>query len=172
MDIDAVRKDFDLWLTQTDTIGLTTGEWHYVHVKPRIIVEKYLSTLGEDVSVIDYKFHCIHNQVYGEYVCYDRVLGTHNVNYDHYDADWNLTDGVLPTFHPHQRLIPNPTRFDEMKRIAVALSEGLEYVRVDLYEIEGKIIFGEMTFTPMGNYLPYTHERLVDMEQFFEKTAR
>ena len=172
MDIDAVRKDFDLWLTQTDTIGLTTGEWHYVHVKPRIIVEKYLSTLGEDVSVIDYKFHCIHNLVYGEYVCYDRVLGTHNVNYDHYDADWNLTDGVLPTFHPHQRLIPKPTRFDEMKRIAVALSEGLEYVRVDLYEIEGKIIFGEMTFTPMGNYLPYTHERLVDMEQFFEKTAR
>jgi hypothetical protein len=58
-----------------------------------------------------------------------------------------------------------------MKLIAAALSQGLEYVRVDLYEIEDRILFGEMTFTPMGNYLPYTHERLVDMERFFENTS-
>lgn len=172
MDIDAVRQGFDRWMTQANTFGLTNGEWHYVRVKPRIIVEKYLSMLGEEVSIIDYKFHCIHNQVYGEYVCYDRNEETHNVNYDHYDADWNLTDGVLPAFHPNQRLIPKPAKFDEMKRIAVALSEGLDYVRVDLYEIDNKIVFGEMTFTPMGNYLPYRHERLVDMEQFFKKTSR
>ena len=171
MDVDEVKKGFGLWMRQTNTFGLTTGEWHYVKVKPRIIVEKYLSMLGEDVSVIDYKFHCIHNQVYGEYVCYDRNEEIHYVNYDHYDADWNLTDGVLPAFHPKQRLIPKPAKFDEMKKIAVALSDGLEYVRVDLYEIDNKIIFGEMTFTPMGNYLPYTHERLVDMEQFFEKSS-
>lgn len=170
MDVAVVGKQFDVWMKQTEPFGLTTGEWHYAKVKPRIIVEKYLSMLGEDVSLIDYKFHCIHNQIYGEYVCYDRVQGTHSVNYDHYDADWNLTDGVLPEFHPKQRFIPKPKRFDEMKEVAVALSEGLEYVRVDLYEIEGKILFGEMTFTPMGNYLPYTHERLVDMELFYKKT--
>ena len=46
-----------------------------------------METLGENVSVIDYKFHCINGHVYGEYVCYDRVPGTHKVNYDHYDAD-------------------------------------------------------------------------------------
>ena len=171
MDKDAVKKQFETWMNQTDTFGLTTGEWHYSKIRPRLIVEKYLSMLGENISLIDYKFHCIHNQVYGEYVCYDRVVNTHQVNYDHYDADWNLTDGVFPTFHPQQRLLPKPKRFEDMKKVAVALSEGLEYVRVDLYEIDNDILFGEMTFTPMGNYLPYTHERLVDMERFFEKTA-
>lgn len=171
MDIELVKKQFESWMMQANSFGLTTGEWHYSKVKPRIIIEKYLSMLGENISVIDYKFHCIHNKVYGEYVCYDRVLGTHCVNYDHYDADWNLTDGVLPPFHPNQRLIQKPSKFNEMKEVAVALSEGLEYVRVDLYEIDNSIVFGEMTFTPMGNYLPYTHDRLVDMEQFYERTA-
>ena len=42
MDIDAVRQGFDRWMTQANTFGLTNGEWHYVRVKPRIIVEKYL----------------------------------------------------------------------------------------------------------------------------------
>ena len=171
IDKDALKKRFDTWMAKNTSFGLTTGEWHYALGQPRIIVEKYLSMLGESVSLIDYKFHCIHGQVYGEYVCYDRVPYTHRVNYDHYDADWNLTDGVIARFHPRQRLIPKPKRFDEMKRIAAALSQGVEYVRVDLYEIEDRILFGEMTFTPMGNYLPYTHERLVDMEKFFENTS-
>ena len=172
MNIDAVRKQFDNWMTESNTFGLTTGEWHYVKVRPRIIVEKYLEMLGEDISLVDYKFHCIHNQIYGEYVCYDRDVNTHSVNYDHYDSEWNLTDGVLPSFHPTRRMIPKPKRFDEMKRIAIALSEGLEYVRVDLYEINDRIFFGEMTFTPMGNYLPYTHDLLVDMARFFERTTK
>ena len=171
LDYEAVKKQFDEWMTASNSFGLTTGEWHYVKVKPRIIVEKYLEMLGEAISLVDYKFHCIHNQIYGEYVCYDRDANTHSVNYDHYDAEWNLTDGVLPSFHPTRRLIPKPKRFDEMKRIAIALSEGLEYVRVDLYEINDRIIFGEMTFTPMGNFLPYTHDLLVDMERFFERTT-
>lgn len=170
-DIAVLKELAKDWLQQSD-FGLTTGEWHYNLIKPRIIVEKFLYTPGEDVSLIDYKFHCINGHVYGEYVCYDRAYqdGAHSVNYDHYDADWNLTDGVRKDFHPHQRSIPKPKNFEQMKEISEILSEGLEYLRVDLYEVDGKIIFGEMTFTPMGNYLPYTHERLVDMEKFYEKT--
>ena len=171
MDYDAVKRQFDIWMTESNTFGLTTGEWHYVKVKPRIIVEKYLEMLGEGISLVDYKFHCIHNQVYGVDAFYDRDVKSHTVSYDHYDPDWNLTDSILPPFPPNRRLIPKPKRFDEMKRIALALSEGLEYVRVDLYEIDDRIIFGEMTFTPWGNYFPYTHERMIDMEQFFERTS-
>lgn len=171
MDFEAVRKQFDIWMAESSDFGLTTGEWHYAKVKPRIIVEKYLEMMGEEISLVDFKFHCIHNQIYGVDAFYNRNTKAHTVNYDHYDTYWNLTDSVLPPFPPDRRLIPKPSRFDEMKRIAMALSEGLEYVRVDLYEIEGKIIFGEMTFTPWGNYFPYSHERLVDMEQFFERTS-
>lgn len=168
-ELKALTKD---WLKRDD-FGLTTGEWHYNLIEPRFIVEKFLYTPGEDVSLIDYKFHCIHGKVYGEYVCYDRINipGVHSVNYDHYDADWNLTDGVLPSFHSRQRPITKPKNFEEMKDIAEKLSEGLEYMRVDFYEVDDKIIFGELTFTPMGNFLPYTHERLVDMEQFYERTS-
>lgn len=170
-DVAAFKELSKDWLKQND-FGLTTGEWHYNLIKPRVIIEKFLYTPGEDVSLIDYKFHCIHGKVYGEYVCYDRDYqdGAHLVNYDHYDADWNLTDGVRKEFHPHQRLIPKPKNFERMKEIAEILSEGLDYLRVDLYEVGDNIIFGELTFTPMGNYLPYTHERLVDMEKYYEQT--
>lgn len=169
MNKSAVKKQFEEWMRGTNDFGLTTGEWHYSQMKPRIIIEKYLSILGDD-SLVDYKFHCINHQVYGEYVCYDRVVNTHIVNYDHYDADWNLTDGVLPNFHPTQRLLPKPQNFGKMKDIAVALSSEFEYVRVDMYDIEGKIYFGEMTFTPMGNYLPYRKSLLEDMERFYKTT--
>lgn len=170
MDVPAVRKQFEVWISGSKVLGLTTGEWHYSLIKPRIIIEKYMYMMGEKMSLVDYKFHCINHQVYGEYVCYDRIINTEIVNYDHYDSNWNLTDGVLPQFHPTQRLLPKPKDFEKMKEIAVALSSEFEYVRVDLYDIDGKIYFGEMTFTPMGNYLPYTHDRLVDMEQFYEAT--
>lgn len=172
LNLPSLRKQFVEWMSQSQDFGLTTGEWHYSLIKPRIIIEKYMSMLGENMSLVDYKFHCIHGHVYGEYVCYDRdnTPGSHTVNYDHYDADWNLTNGVLPEFHPTQRLLPKPKRFEKMKSIAVALSQDFQYVRVDFYNVDGKIYFGEMTFTPMGNYLPYTHERLVDMEKYFEST--
>lgn len=170
LDVKSLKDKVKDWL-QPDEYGLTTGEWHYTMIKPRFIIEKYLYMPGEDISLIDYKFHCIHGYVYGEYVCYDRDhYQSHIVNYDHYDADWNLTEGVIPAFHPTQRPIPKPKHFEEMKKIAEKLSEGLEYVRVDLYEVDNKIVFGEMTFTPMGNYLPYTHAQLVDMEQYYERT--
>ena len=171
IDILAIKKQFKTWMDGSGKFGLTTGEWHYSLIKPRIIIEKYMSMLGENMSLVDYKFHCINHQVYGEYVCYDRIVNTHTVNYDHYDADWNLTDGVLPNFHPTQRLLPKPRDFEKMKKIAVALSSEFEYVRVDLYDIEGKIYFGEMTFTPMGNYLPYRKSRLEDMECFYKETS-
>lgn len=170
MDIPAVKKQFEEWMGGTKDFGLTTGEWHYSQIKPRIIIEKYMSMFGEDMSLVDYKFHCIHGHVYGEYVCYDRIVNTHTVNYDHYDAEWNLTDGVYPQFHPTQRLLPKPQDFDRMKEIAIALSEGIDYVRVDMYDIDGKIYFGELTFTPMGNYLPYRKWLLEDMERYYRET--
>lgn len=170
LDREKVRELFSQWMSQSSTFGLTTGEWHYSQIKPRIIIEKYMSMLGENISLVDYKFHCINGCIYGEYVCYDRVVSTHIVNFDHYDSEWNLTDGVLPHFHPMQRRLPKPQNFERMKEIALALSSGMEYVRVDLYNIEGKIYFSELTFTPMGNVLPYRKWLLEDMEQFYERT--
>ena len=172
LDKDKLKMKFNKWMIEVNNHGLTTGEWHYNLIETKIIAEKYLSMLGESISLVDYKFHCINQRVYGVYVCYDRMPEEHKVNYDHYDPDWNLTDGVLPMFHLTQRAIRKPINFEKMKQIAEKLSEGTDYVRVDLYEIDGNILFGELTYTPMGNFLPYTHKQLVDMEEFYKKTKK
>jgi len=163
------KQMFEDWMQQTKTFGLTTGEWHYCAMKPRIIGEKYLSTLGEGVSIVDYKFHCMHGHVFGEFVCYDRVPNTHIVNFDHYTANWELTDGILPSYHLTRRPITKPSQFEKMKEIAQVLSKGIDYVRIDLYEIDGNVLFGEMTFTPAGNMLPYYSEHtLKEMLKFYD----
>lgn len=174
MDKGALKKIFAEWMAATKDFGLTTGEWHYSQIKPRIIAEKYLSTLGESTSIIDYKFQCIHGKVYGEFVCYDRIPGmAHHVNFDHYDANWNLTDGIRPEFHKNRRLIDCPKTFAQMKVVAEKLSVAFDYCRVDLYEIDGKIIFGELTFTPAGNMMTYyTQETLIDMQRFYESRKK
>ena len=141
------------WIINSSTFGLKSAEWHYSAIQPRIIAEKYLSILGESTSIIDYKFHCINGKVIGVLVCYDRDPLTHEANFDYYDTEWNLTDGILPQYHKSQRRIPRPKSFDQMKGIAELISKRIEYVRVDLYEIDGKPVFGEMTFTPAGNIM-------------------
>ena len=162
LDLKALESRCNAWLTQSSSFGLKTAEWHYSAIKPRIIAEKYLSSLGEDTSLIDYKFHCIHGRIAGILVCYGRNPDLHLGNFDYYDPDWNLTDGILPQFHKQQRLIPKPVSFERMKQIAETVSQGIDYVRVDLYEIDGTPMFGEMTFTPAGNVMSKYRQWVMD----------
>lgn len=162
LDLKALESLCYEWLTQSSTFGLKTAEWHYTAIKPRIIVEKYLASLGEDSSLIDYKFHCINGHIAGILVCYDRKPELHQGNFDYYDPEWNLTDGILPQYHKHQRLIPKPVSFERMKQIAETVSRGIDYVRVDLYEIDGMPLFGEMTFTPAGNVMSKYRQWVMD----------
>jgi len=151
-----LKKTLQRWLEIAPSFGLKTGEWHYSQIQPRIIAEKYLASLGEGTSIIDYKFQCFNGKILGILVCYDRDPVTHRVNYDWYDPQWNLTDGEPPRLHRHQRLIPKPDSFDEMSRIAKDLSAGINHVRIDFYEIDGTPSFGEMTFTEGGNIMDYS----------------
>lgn len=162
IDYHALSSMFSNWIENSSSFGLTTGEWHYSHIKPRIIAEKYLTTLGEKTSIIDYKFHCIKGKVVGILVCYDRDPITHQANFDFYDTNWQLTDGIYPQFHKKQRVIPRPLSFDMMINISERISSGIDYVRVDLYEINGLPVFGEMTFTPAGNVMTKYRQWVMD----------
>lgn len=155
LDIASLKKTLHCWIDQAPFIGLKTGEWHYSQIEPRIIAEEYLSFLDDGNSLIDYKFHCFNGNVLGVLVCYDRDPQTHLANYDWYDLEWNLTDGEPEELHKNQRIIPKPASFNEMIKIVKALSSNIEYVRIDLYDINGKPLFGEMTFTEGGNILVY-----------------
>ena len=146
-----IKKQFALWLKDTN-FGWQTGEWQYGLIQPRIVVEKYLSSIGE-IAPIDYKFQCFHGEPNSCFVGYNRdPRDTHGiVCFDDYDMDWNLTERILPWWHKSRKLIPRPQNLERMIQMAKDCTKDFPYCRFDLYEVEGKILFGEMTFTPQGN---------------------
>lgn len=152
------KEQFRIWLKDR-SFGLLTGEWQYSLIEPKIVIEKYLENLGEE-SLIDYKFNCINGKVYSCFVGYNRnPLDPHNeVCFDDYDLDWNRTDYIKDNWHKNRREIPKPTSFEEMKEMAENLCHGFDYCRFDLYEIDNRILFGEMTFTPQGCVLEFYND--------------
>lgn len=163
LDIAKTKKQLKEWLAASVGFGFESGEWQYAYTKPRVLAEKYLSILGES-SLIDYKFHCFRGKVHSCFVAYDRSAEHphEDVQYDHYDMEWKVEDALKPQWRKKRRELPKPTCYKEMLEIASKLSEDFDYVRVDLYEIKGKVLFGELTFTPNGYVLDYYEQWMLD----------
>ena len=125
-------------------------EYPYKNVKPRIIAEKFMvDESGTELK--DYKFFCFDGEVKFLFVATDRPYDT---RFDFFDTDFNH----LPFRQGHPwatKEIKKPEGFDEMKRIASILSKGFPHVRVDLYDINGKIYFGELTFFHFSGNVPF-----------------
>ena len=118
-------------------------EWIYRNIKPQIICEPYMEDF-EDEELRDYKFFCFDGKVKFLYVATDRFKDG-GVKFTFFDENYNF----LPIIHAHHYADPlpeKPDKFDEMKKIAEKLSEGIRQVRVDLYECNGRIYFSEYTF--------------------------
>jgi len=137
------------WLKET--YGFENYEVHYAKIKPLIICEMYLPSL--DSSVIDYKIYCLNGKPHSILVCSDRDE-KHDCNLSTYSLDWERLNFLKETSDSGCD-IPKPQHLPQMIEIAEKISAPFPFVRVDLYEIEGKIYFGEMTFTPQGNLLTY-----------------
>lgn len=126
--------------------GYSNGfELHYSKIKPCIIAEKYLET--EYGELQDYKFLCFDGK---PYYCWVDLGRYSNHTRDVYDLDWKLQPWNQATYSNYPGGIAKPKNFDMMIRVAEILSEGFPHVRVDLYNIDGRIYFGEMTFTNGG----------------------
>lgn len=145
------KKNMRYWLL--NKIDWDGREWHYGEMKPRIVCEKYL----EDTSggLMDYKFFCFNGEPRFMQLNVDRGLPSATQNY--YDLNWNL----LPFGKslPHNPIIQaeKPKHFDEMVKLARELSKPFPYVRMDFYEANGRIYFGEFTFFPcsgMPDFIP------------------
>ena len=154
MNVDEVVARFTKWQKET-RYAMEIGEWHYSFIPPKIICEEFLESLSNNISPIDYKFHCFNGKVHSCLVCYDRDPVSNNVTLDHYDIDWNHTEAIMPFFRQNERPIPRPKGYEQMLQVASALSKDFPYARVDLYDIDGRVIFGEITLTPNGNVLSY-----------------
>ena len=123
-------------------------EMHYDGIKPKIIVEKYMSN-PFDSELMDYKFLCFDGKPYYCWVDLNRYTN-HKRNV--YDLSWNLMPFNQHRYGNYSGIIPKPNNFEEMLDIATQLSKGIDHVRIDLYSIEDKTYFGEMTFTNGAGY--------------------
>lgn len=145
-DTEELRSNLDYWMKFP--YGELTGQKHYTRIEPKIIVEEYLiDDKYPNVALIDYKFECFNGEPHYCNVFRDRVFNTHKVAQNLYDMDWN----AYPDYLEEDIIIKDsckPKCFDEMINIVRILSNGFKYVRVDLYEVNDKIKFGEMTFMP------------------------
>lgn len=121
-------------------------EYPYKNIKPRIIIEKYMedSLNNNDKDLTDYKIYCCNGKVICIMTCTERSIG---VKYHFFSPDWEfLRWDHITQYEPEGFTMPRPSNLDEMLELANKLSENLPEVRVDLYSINGKTFFGEMTF--------------------------
>lgn len=119
-------------------------EWPYKGVKPRIICEKYMvDESGYELK--DYKFFCFNGEPKSLFIATDRAKADEETKFDFFDMEFNhlpFTNG-----HPNSnRKINKPLGFETMKMLAAKLSKDIPHVRVDFYDINGRIYFGELTF--------------------------
>ena len=130
---------------------LWTREWSYKGVKPRIIAEKYMED-QETGELRDYKFFCFNGEPKLMFVATER--GVKNTKFDFYDMQFNHMN--IAQHYPNSvSAIKKPEHFEKMIELAKKLSEGFPHVRVDFYEANGRVYFGEMTFYHFGAIVPF-----------------
>lgn len=124
-------------------------EYQYYQLKPRIMIEECLT--DQDGSLpLDYKLYCFNGRP-------ELILvrnHTHDIS-PFFDTTWNLLELSCEEGTPRP-CMPKPTNLDEMIVAAAKLSTGFGFARVDLYNVKGRVYFGELTFTPAGGHLKFS----------------
>lgn len=124
-------------------------EWPYKNIKPRIIVEEYIENKSEG-ELNDYKFFCFNGIPKIILVCSER-FSSNNMCETWFDENWKFLD-IIESGHRIDKKIKKPQNFEKMKELSKKLSENIPFVRVDFYEVGGKIFFGELTFYPASGF--------------------
>lgn len=161
LNIEETKKFLDELLKRKH-VGVLSGEPHYHKMKPCIIAEELLPSEEGEKSPVDYKIYCANGKARYIWVCSGRdSTGTSVMTYD---RDWNPRPDlcVFDSRYREGTVRPKPVNLDEMIRVAEALVKPFPFVRLDLYNINGKIYFGEMTFTPLGGMVNFHPQRFLD----------
>jgi hypothetical protein len=131
-------------------------QWAYKGIRPRLVCEKYLEN-EEFHELLDYKFYCYGGKPEVVFVCSGRY-GSGGVKYNAYDMGWNRIHAFKGK--PGSDLqIEKPDNFEAMVAIVRELCGTFPFIRVDLYSIGGKTVFGEFTFYPDSGAVPFTPDR-------------
>lgn len=160
-DLDEIRSLAEKWLSEKN-IGALAAEPHYKSIPPKILAEELLEPKNSGLT--DYKIWCFNGKAHSILTCSDRSSGS--VALGTYDLNWNyLQDAMIRSKeYPEGEILPRPENLDRMIEIAEKLSKPFPEVRVDLYDVNGQVYFGELTFTSLGGMMNYyTPETLLEM---------
>lgn len=150
------------WLSRKN-IGALVAEPQYEAIRPCVIAEQLLPLEPGHHSLTDYKIWCFEGKPYFVWVCNDRNEDGNSAHVLTYDTDWNPHPeySIFTSDYLQGEPIPKPNNLDVMLSVAEKLSAGFPELRVDLYNIKGKVYFGELTFTSQGGINSfYTQEFL------------
>ena len=154
LDIEKVKKELKKGLEQD--YYMTNREWPYKNVPRKIIAEKFMvDESGTELK--DYKFFCFDGKPHFLFIATDRNTPGEETKFDFFDMDFNHLD--FTNGHPNSdKTIEKPKGFEEMKELACKLSEGLPHARIDFYDINGQVYFGEITFFHWSGIVPFNPE--------------
>lgn len=132
-------------------------DWPYKNVKHRIIAEEYLD--NGPLGLIDYKFYCFNGQPKFLYI--SQGLEDHSTaSITFFDLNKKRMPFQRPDYKQHEQDPDFPGNFDEMIDIARKLAVAVEapFIRIDMYNIDGRIVFSEITFRPCSGYMKFVPE--------------
>lgn len=159
LNVNLVKSKLDYWMEEN--YGIRSGEYHYKNIKPQILCEKYIGDSKGNLP-IDYKFFCSRGKV----ICVLVIVGR-GKKVERVFVDKNFDDMNFVHEYSGQELVNMKTEcFDRMIDIAECLSMDFPFVRVDLYDINGSVVFGELTFSPHGCYHEYLNS---DIQKWIAK---
>lgn len=128
-------------------------EWPYKNIKPRIMAEPFLHDDKEE-ELKDYKFFCFDGNMKALFIAQDRQKDGEETKFDFFDRDFNH----LPIIngHPNAKTVPEkPQNYELMISLAEKLSKGIPQLRVDFYEVNEQVLFGELTFSHWSGFVPF-----------------
>lgn len=152
--IKAAQKKIDFCMRRN--YFMENREWPYKNVPHRIIAEQYMvDESGYELK--DYKFFCFDGEP--RFLYLSKGLENHSTaSISFVNLDWSFASFKRSDYKAFRILPEKPENFEEMINIARVLSAGYPFLRVDLYNIAGKIFFSELTFSPCGGMLPFEPE--------------
>ena len=137
------KRKLRKWLNR-DYFKISGGEWAYKDVPPRLVVEKFMKQEGREI-LNDYKFFCFNGEPKFIQVDLERNVDNYRC---YYDTKWIKQPFYTERNKPYVDEVKRPVCLDEMVEIAKKLSDGFPFVRIDLYDVNDRPVFGEMTFYP------------------------
>lgn len=164
LDINEAKRKLKKWYKEHKTFYMIYSGMQYKDIVPKLICEKLIETENGKLP-LDYKLYCFNGKPDSVLLCANRDTEGHNAAYYFFDKDWRLKRYNKRGLEaPEDFTLPKPENFEKLFEYATILAQPFPFVRADFYLENGKITFGELTFTPAGGFDP---NRLPETQRLF-----